>query len=222
VCKFLIIIFDGPLILSTAKSMRATLPAKSSRIWRTKPRAPGAVAIVLIEMFSDNFKEFFMIQEHDVCRKDDVFRKDNACRKDDRDPSASYIKYICELYNDKYDDREEDSRPGGGDWVPGGKAAHTSLAAFKAQLSDYGIELSTAKIRKILITGGCWSTERSREVADLYEKYGSIRRVADELGLSRALVTMYLPYGKVVYDLEDKSSNARRIERWRRPFPDDS
>jgi hypothetical protein len=26
---------------------------------------------------------------------------------------------------------------------------------------------------------------------------------------------MYLPYGKTVYDLEDKSGNARRVARWR-------
>ena len=49
----------------------------------------------------------------------------------------------------------------------------------------------------------------------LYEKYGSIPRVAKELGVTDALVTMYLPYGKTVYDLEEKSGNAKRIKRWR-------
>lgn len=67
----------------------------------------------------------------------------------------------------------------------------------------------------VLITGGCWTTERSREVAELYERYGSIERVAGELGMTSALVTMYLPYQKVVYDLDDKSGNARRIAKWR-------
>ena len=78
-----------------------------------------------------------------------------------------------------------------------------------------GAKCTTAKIRKILITGGCWTTERSREVGELYEKYGSIARVAEELQLSETLVKTYLPYNKVVYDLEDKSGNARRVERWR-------
>ena len=82
-------------------------------------------------------------------------------------------------------------------------------------LKEKGIILSTAKIRKILITGGCWSTERSREVAELYEKYKSVPQVAAELGLSTALIIMYLPYGKTVYDLEEKSGNARRVARWR-------
>lgn len=134
-------------------------------------------------------------------------------RREKKDPSGDFIKMICELYADTYDDREEDSSPGGADWIPGTKAKHASLAAFQKEQMENGIELSTAKIRRILITGGCWTTERSREVAELYEKYGSISRVAAELEMSTALVTMYLPYEKVVYDLEDKSSGAKRVER---------
>ena len=96
------------------------------------------------------------------------------------------------------------------------EALHTSLEAFRRELRDvHGIELSTAKIRKILITGGLWSTERSREVAELFEQYGSVKRVAEELGLSPGLVITYLPYQKTVYDLEEKSGNAKRIDRWR-------
>lgn len=137
-------------------------------------------------------------------------------RKPARDPSRDYICLICSLYNDYYDDREEDSQPGGESWVPGRKALHISLDAFRRTLRDvHGIELSTAKIRKILITGGLWTTERSREVAELYEQYGSVSRVAEELGLSPGLVTTYLPYQRTVYDLDEKSGNARRIDRWR-------
>ncbi len=32
---------------------------------------------------------------------------------------------------------------------------------------------------------------------------------------SAALVIMYLPYEKTVYDLEDKSGGARRTQHWR-------
>lgn len=137
-------------------------------------------------------------------------------RKVKRDPSGEFIGLICRLYGDSYDDREEDSAPGGESWVPGQKANHTSLAAFqKILLEVHGISLSTAKIRKILITGGLWTTERSREVAELYEKYGSISRVAEELGLSLNSVITYLPYQRTVYDLEDRTGNAKRIKRWR-------
>ena len=142
-------------------------------------------------------------------------KENDGRRREKKNPSADFIEQICALYNDIYDDREEDSSIGGEDWAPGKMALHTSLAAFQKELEEYGIKLSTAKIRKILITGGCWTTERSREVGELYEKYGSIARVAEELQLSETLVKTYLPYNKVVYDLEDKSGNARRVERWR-------
>ena len=132
------------------------------------------------------------------------------------DPSQEYIDYICGLYGDTYDDRQEDSKPHGKDWIPGASANHKSLEGFRKQLKEnYDIELSTAKIRKILITGGRWSTERSREIQRKYTELKSVTLVAESLGLSAALVVMNMPYEKVVYDLEDKSGNAKRIEKWR-------
>ncbi|MCR5227994.1 MAG: hypothetical protein K6E27_12375 [Eubacterium sp.] len=152
-------------------------------------------------------------------------------------PSQDYIEYICSLYGAPYDDREEDTKPpaaGNGnrikgvDWVPGKKASHKSLVAFQKQLREQDINLSTSKIRKILITGGCWSTERSRQINDLYIKYTTyceemegltsdeaIKKIADELGVSIVTVDVNLPYLNVVYNLENKSSNAARCEKYR-------
>ncbi len=130
-------------------------------------------------------------------------------------PGKEYIQMICGLYGDIYDDRNEDSRFGGKDWVPGRKAKHLSLSAFQKELKDKGIYLSTAKIRKILISGGCWSTEQSREAARLYRQYGSVTKVAEKMDVSAPMATMYLPYEKGVYDLEEKSSDAKRMERYR-------
>ena len=144
-------------------------------------------------------------------------------KKTQKNPSSDFIDQICSFYNDHYDDREEDTSLGGEDWIPGKKSNHQSLEAFRKELNErYGIKLSTAKIRKILVTGGLWSTERSRKVSELYEKYGSITIVAKELKVSNALVTMYLPYDRVVYDLEDKTGNARRIQRWREKIDNQS
>ncbi|MCI6637573.1 MAG: hypothetical protein MSH32_04650, partial [Lachnospiraceae bacterium] len=120
-------------------------------------------------------------------------KENDGRRRQKKNPSQDFINMICDIYADSYDDREEDSSPGGVDWIPGEKANHTSLAAFKKELEGYGYNLSTAKIRKILITGGCWTTERSREAAELYQKYGTVAKVAKELGVSEALVKMYLP-----------------------------
>ena len=147
----------------------------------------------------------------------------------EKDPSAKYVKKICDLYGEVYDDREEDSKPGGLDWMPGIKADHESLSAFQKRLEEMGIKLSRTKVQKILISGGCWTTERSREVQLLFEKYtrdkrtggegmqlkAAVKQIADELEISTVSVNINLPYEKTVYDLEEKSGNARRIERHR-------
>ena len=118
-------------------------------------------------------------------------------------PSQKYIDLICFLYGDIYDDREEDSRPGGANWQPGVRAAHRSIASFQRDLQVvHGISLSRSKIQKILIAGGCWSTERSREVQQLFDEYTSpvsksghglgsedaIRAIAALLGISTVSV----------------------------------
>ncbi|MBQ9009235.1 MAG: hypothetical protein IJ088_07910 [Clostridia bacterium] len=144
-----------------------------------------------------------------------------------KDPSREYIDFICRLYGDSYDDREEDSAPGGLDWKPGKKAQHKSLGAFRKELEEQGIKLSTSKLLKILITGGCWSTERTREVGELYESLTTpvadggegvekaVARIAEKLEISETMVYMSLPYERTVYDLENKTSNAKRCDRWR-------
>ena len=154
-------------------------------------------------------------------------RLENEKRKT---PSQEYVALICRLYEDVYDDREEDSKINGQDWEPGVKASHKSMASFQKELDEvHGIHLSRTKLQKILISGGCWTTERSREIQWLYEEYttskedggkgmssdAAIRAIAKHLEISTVSVIINLPYEKVVYDLEDKSANARRIDRCR-------
>ena len=144
-------------------------------------------------------------------------------------PSKDFVKRICHLYGDVYDDREEDSAPGGLDWKPGQKSMHKSLIAFQRELSEDGIILTTGKIKKILITGGCWTTERTREVQSLYENLTApvsdggeglshpvaINAISEELKISPSMICMSLPYGRVVYKVPGKSSNAKRCDRSR-------
>ncbi len=145
-------------------------------------------------------------------------------------PSKAFIAMICRLYGDVYDDRKEDSRIKGLDWEPGTRAKHKSMASFQKELAIiHGIHLSRTKLQKILITGHCWTTKRSREVQWLYKDYTdpaeiggkgldsniAIREIANHLRISTVTVHINLPYGKVVYDLENKSANARRIDKHR-------
>ena len=158
--------------------------------------------------------------------------------------SKQYIKMICRLYGDEYDDRIEDSRPpvagkkdgktdyrdAGLDWFPGMTAQHKSLTSFQRELADvHGIQLSTSKIHKILISGGVWTTERSREIQGLFYKLTdpengekalseseAIQEIIRQLGVSRVTVNVNLPYLRCVNRLEEKSQNAVRCERYRR------
>lgn len=140
-------------------------------------------------------------------------------------PSMAFIHFICRLYGDTYDDRDEDSRIGGEHWEPGKRAAHKSIRIFQDELkNEYGISLSRSKIQKILITGDCWLTERSREIGELFDYLtrekglsatAATSTIAADLGISAVAVSINLPYRKVVYSLEEKSKNAQRIQKCR-------
>lgn len=153
--------------------------------------------------------------------------------------SDAFIQRICALYGDRYDDRIEDSKPptagkkdgkidrrtAGKEWHPGLTASHKSLTAFQKELSRDGIHISTSKIRKILISGGVWTTERSREVQALFSSLtqGSfllrpdqaIGTISERLGISKVTVIINLPYINGVNCLEEKSKNAIRCSRYR-------
>ena len=147
--------------------------------------------------------------------------------------STAFIQEICGIYGDRYDDRQEDSRPpaagkkngkadkrvAGEDWEPGMPAAHKSLGALQKELVEkHGIRLSTSKIRKVLISGGCWTTERSREVQALYYELTqqAVSMISQKLGVSRPTVVVNLPYINGVNRLKQKSKNARRCAKYRK------
>ena len=50
----------------------------------------------------------------------------------------AYVERICRMYGDVYDDREEDSRIKGLDWVPGMKAGHKSMASYEDKICGVG------------------------------------------------------------------------------------
>ena len=153
-------------------------------------------------------------------------------------PSQDYIDFICSLYGSSYDDRIENTAPPtagdqmripGEDWLPGVPANHKSLQAFKKELEQQGIKLSTSKIKKILITGGLWTTETSRTIQTRFNLYTSsvedggsgmsgadaVKRIAEEQRISLVSVSVNLPYMDVVYNLPEPSANAKRCRRWK-------
>ena len=81
------------------------------------------------------------------------------------DATYDFIDQICDLYGPAYDDRN--SEP------------HKSLRKFQRELSAQGIKISIAKIQKILVTGGKWSTVTSRRVAAAMAQYKTPSACAD-------------------------------------------
>lgn len=127
---------------------------------------------------------------------------------DNFQPSQDYIDKICALYGDPYDDR-----------VSG---PHKSLRGFQKELAEQGINLATGKIRKILITGGKWSTETTRTVGELYEYYTeyvseskAIDMIASDYGITEACLCINLPYRVGMYKSVTPSKNAIRCKRHR-------
>ena len=121
-------------------------------------------------------------------------------------PSQDYIEMICSLYGSSYDDRIENTAPPtagtnsripGEDWTPGTPAAHKSLGAFQKELKEQGIKLSTSKIKKILVTGGLWTTQQTRAIQSMFAAYTSF------------------PHSTVVYNLPEPSSNAKRCRKYK-------
>lgn len=77
-------------------------------------------------------------------------------------------------------------------------------------------ELSAMKVRKILITGGVYSTELSTEIDALWRDGKTASEISVLLGTTVANVNSYLPYGRIIYNMEERSIDADRQARYRK------
>ncbi len=71
------------------------------------------------------------------------------------------------------------------------------------------------KARKILITAGVYSTVLSRTVQEMNGRGMSIMEIGKKLNLGRASVHSYLPYSRIIYNMEQLSTTAERQKRYR-------
>lgn len=76
-------------------------------------------------------------------------------------------------------------------------------------------KMSPMKTRKILITGGVYSTDLSTEIDALYKDGKRICEIADLLSTTTANVNSYLPYERIVYNMDERSVEADRQQRYR-------
>lgn len=83
------------------------------------------------------------------------------------------------------------------------------------------LEMSVAKVRKLLITAGVrddetyYSSPIADQVLRLWKEKKSVKEIAVETGLSISSVTGYLPHSKTIYSLDTLSTEAERIKLFR-------
>lgn len=83
------------------------------------------------------------------------------------------------------------------------------------------LEMSAAKVRKLLITVGVrdgetyYSSPMADHVLRLWREKKSVKDIAVETGLSTSSVTGYLPHSKTIYSLNTLSTEAERIKLFR-------
>ena len=83
------------------------------------------------------------------------------------------------------------------------------------------LEMSAAKVRKLLITAGVrdgetyYSSPSADHVLRLWKEKKSVKEIAVETGLSTSSVTGYLPHSKTIYSLDTLSTEAERIKLFR-------
>uniref|UniRef100_UPI004055E7A0 hypothetical protein n=1 Tax=Agathobacter sp. TaxID=2021311 RepID=UPI004055E7A0 len=72
------------------------------------------------------------------------------------------------------------------------------------------------KVRKLLITAGVYENPISNQINALKTQGKTIKEIQAVTGLSNATICGYLPYEKVVYNMEQQSDLAERLKRCRK------
>ena len=127
------------------------------------------------------------------------------------------VEKVCEYFGRVYDDFEEERHLA----LRGRRAGdpkREELMKGDPTINEVAEEfsMSTAKIRKILITGGCYDTEFYRNVKEMREEGMTVGAIAELTGKKPITIRSYLPYERVIYMLEERSTNADRLIRFKK------
>jgi len=105
---------------------------------------------------------------------------------------------VCDYYGDPVDDRNSEDPD------------HVSLHDVADRFN-----ITVMKARKLLITGGLYSTSLSRKVQELHAQGLTVAQITEETGLKRASINSYLPYAHIIYNLPEISIKAERQKQYR-------
>jgi hypothetical protein len=84
---------------------------------------------------------------------------------------------VCDYYGDPVDDRQLED--------PDHISLHDVADRF---------DITVMKARKLLITGGLYSTAISRKIQEFHAQGLTVAQITEETGLKRASINSYLPY----------------------------
>ena len=122
-------------------------------------------------------------------------------RKPDYNPTSTMqelLTAVCEYYGNPVDDRKEEDPD------------HVSLHDVAEEFN-----ITVMKARKLLITGGLYSTALSRRVQELRAQGKPVAEIMSLTSLKRASINSYLPYSNIIYNLPDISIKAERQKQYR-------
>ena len=112
----------------------------------------------------------------------------------------SLVMEVCEAYGRPYTEGDKE------------KPSMRNIA------EQFGI--SPMKVKKILVTGGLFQTEMSDEIQRLYASGLSVKQIAKLKNTSIANVNTYLPYERVIYNLDVRNEEAVKALEWRKKQAD--
>ena len=128
------------------------------------------------------------------------------------------IADVCDYFGRVYDDKEEQRALSlRGLQRDRDKEKWKAIMGTDPTINETAeaFSLPTGKIRKLLIAGGMYNTALFRQINTLIAEGRSVEDVAAIVGKKTGTVKSYLDYKKVIYNLDEKSKNAVRIDRFK-------
>jgi len=115
-----------------------------------------------------------------------------------------YLSCIVDCFGEPYDDRDD-----------AGNCGRREYRTISLRTVCDEFSISIPKARKLLITAGVYSTEKSRTVAELYDQRKTVDEITVITELSRSSVSSYLPYQSIPYNMNEVSRHAEDSRKYR-------
>ena len=138
---------------------------------------------------------------------------------DSKKVQGELVEKVCSYFGRIYDDFEEERhlalrghRTGDVKW----EEIMMGTPTINQTADEFG--MTPMKVRKLLITGGCYDTEMYRNVKRLREKRMTVEQIGERLKKRPETIRSYLPYERVIYNLTERSVNADRLQRFKKKW----